>query len=137
LANCKFHKPTRKKLCRGDLNKKIRIQTRDLDESDYDSSQPVEQFATVFTRRSTLETVTGILSGGKKFSGVSIDERTTHIFYVLYSSALEVIESSNYFILFREKRFRVVSVTNINEDNQFLAIQVTDRGEDSLEATKA
>lgn len=137
MTVCEFKRVKKIKLCRGDLNTVAEIQRRSLDESDFDSSQPVETFVIVTTRRSALETITRGTSGGaKKFQGISIDDSSTHIFWMIYDPSLNIIEKNNFFIVANSKRYRVVSAINVNEENHTLAVQVEDRGPDTEEATK-
>lgn len=117
----------------------ITVQKRTLGSSDFESSQPVETFADIDTPESIVKTISekNINGGGKAFSGVQIVEGSTHMFCMEYAAALAPVEQSNYFILFKARRFRILAVTNINEQDKVLAMQATERGSNTLEATKA
>ena len=86
---------------------------------------------------SAPKTISSVRGGNKLFSGVQINDDATHIFCVLYSVEIRAIEQSNYFILFKSRRFRVLAVTNIDEQDKVLVIQTTERGSCNIEATKA
>jgi len=73
-------------------------------------------------------------NGKSKFLGVNTNEDTTHVFVVRYQSALSDIEVQNNFVLFNSRRFRILSVVNMNEYNEFLAIEATERGVDTKDA---
>lgn len=126
------------KLCTGDLKHLVALQERSLDESGFDTVQPVETFTTVWDPWVAIETLgSGINRGSRIFKGVNIDPNATHIFWLIYSPAIPKIETANNFFLFNNTRYRVLEATNINELNQAIAVQVTNRGEESAEATKA
>jgi SPP1 family predicted phage head-tail adaptor len=120
-------------ICTGDMRHLVDIQTRSLDESDFDSSQPEETFTTERQQWCAIETTDGV----SRFAKINIEDGATHIFWTPYDSGLPDIENRNTFISYDDKRYKVLKVTNVNERNEALAIQVTERGEDSEEATKA
>ena len=142
MAKCVTKKrilPT--KLCAGDLKHKVAIQTRHLTESDdFDNSQPVETFTLVRYQYCGIETVEGIdkkQMGVARFDGINILNHTSHMFWTKWAPDFPDIENGNHYLLFDDRRFKVLKVNNINELNTSLAIQCTERGEDSQEATKA
>jgi hypothetical protein len=124
------------RLCAGDLKAKVAIQTRDLIESDFDSAQPVELFTTVRYQYCAIESAFGA-NGVARFDGINILEEATHIFWAMWDASFPDIEDRNHYLLFKNKRYRCLKVDNLNERDITLAIQVTERGEDSQEATKA
>lgn len=133
MAICKKKRFTRTQLCAGDLRHKIAIQTRSLGGVSFGQTSPRETFTTIFSPWAAIETI----SGFRKFSGINIDENATDVFYILFSSAVAALEVGNHFILFDDKRFRILEVTDLNRDKRTLAIQCSDRGDDGLEASEA
>lgn len=111
----------------------ISVLLRELDESDFDSSQPDLDFTEIDTPLAIVRTI----NGSERFSGVNIDESATHIFCVEYTVGLAAVEFQNYFVDLKNKRFKVLKVTNVNEKDQVLVIQTTDRGDSSEKATEA
>ena len=76
-------------------------------------------------------------NGRSKFLGVNINDATTHIFIVRYSSGTASLEVANNFVLFDNRRMKILNTVNMNEDNLFIAIECTERGDDSKESTEA
>lgn len=132
MVICKKKRFTRIELCASDLRHKIAIQTRSLGGVSFGQTSPGETFATVFSPWAAIETINGF----KKFAGINIDERATDVFYIRFSSAVAALEVGNHFILFDDKRFRILEVTDLNRDKRTLAIQCTDRGEKGLDASE-
>ena len=137
-CNCatkKRIKPT--KLCAGDLRELVDIQLRQLDESGFDSHQPVETFTSVRTQWCAIETIGFPNLGVARFDGINIEDGATHIFWCMWDAGFPALENRNHYIGFNSKRYKVLRMTNLNERNYTIAIQTTERGEDSEEATKA
>ena len=115
----------------------ISVNERLLDSSGYESSQPKETFTEISTPLSIVKTIESVRGGSKLFGGVSVVDDATHIFCVLYTTTLADVESQNYSVELKGKRFKVLAVTNINEKDQILVIQTKIRGLSAKEATKA
>lgn len=116
----------------------ISVLERSLDGSDFNSSDPVETFTEIATPLAIVKTLTtNFTAASKLFGSVSIDPNTTHVFCVLYTAPLSAVETQNYFIDLNSKRYKVLAVTNIDEKDEVLAFQATQRGDSSLEATQA
>lgn len=112
----------------------ISVLERTLDESGFESSQPVEVFTEIDTPLAIVKTVG---TGDKLFDSISIADGATHIFCVLHSSTLEPVEHHNFFIELKSERYKILAVTNIDERDQVLALQAVKRGDSSLEASEA
>lgn len=119
--------------------KTIAVQKRELKPSDFESSQPDEEFTNIDSPTAMVLTIgeRNKDGGGKLFSGIQIVDGATHMFCAPYTAVLEPVEQANYFILFKSRRYRILAVTNINEADKVLAMQATERGSNTLEATKA
>lgn len=133
MAKCIRKRIPKVKICVGDLRHKIEIQTRSLSANKVGEFNPQETFSLVVTSWAGVETP----NGSSKFLGVNINEDTTHIFVMRYSSVIANLEVANNFLLFKSRRMRILSVSNMNEDNIFLAIECTERGDDSKAASEA
>lgn len=121
------------KICTGDLKHKITIQTRQLGGVSVGTYTPQETFTTLASPWAGIETP----NGRSRFLGTNINEKTTHVFIVRYQSTIAELEVHNNFILYDSRRFKILSVTNTNEDNNFLAIEATERGDDDKDASDA
>ena len=121
------------RICIGDLSKKVTLQTRTLGAIAPGSAEPVETFATIKNTWAAIETV----EGTKRFAGVAIDDRTTHIFWIRYSAALTIPEDGNHFMLYGSRRFRVLRVTIDMENDKYFVVQCTERGDSDEAAASA
>lgn len=134
---CEIKRVKAVKLCRGDLRHLIDIQTRELKESGLDSSQPVEDFTTVRQQWAAVETVGGVNQGVSRFAKIHILDEATHLFWCIWDSDFPETENRNTFVLFDERRFKVIRSDNINERNTVVVIQTTERGPNTLAAAEA
>lgn len=119
------------------LNKcgqQISVLERTLDTSGYDSSQPTEVFTEIGTPLAIVKT---LKNGSELFNQVAVVEGATHIFCIVWDILYDEVETQNNFIDLKNKRFKVLSVTNVDEKDQVLVIQATLRGDSALEATEA
>ena len=133
MANCNKKRIKKTQVCVGDKDKLVDIQTRSLNNSGLDSSQPVEVFATVRQQWCGIETLDGV----PRFAKINIEDGATHLFWTSYDIGLTAIENGNSYILHDSKRYKVLKVNNINEKNETIVIQTTERGATSEEAAKA
>lgn len=114
------------KLCIGDLNSLIQIQERRLPEiTDIDDPEPSFVFTTILSTWSAVETIRGT----SRFSNVNIEDSTTHLFWIRYNPNLSIPENGNTFILFKGRYFRIIRVTNSNEQDEWVMIEASDRGD--------
>lgn len=112
----------------------ISVLERDLVESGFEDSQPVESFTEIDTPLAIVKTVG---NGDKLFDSIQVVDNATHVFCVLHSVALEPVEHHNYFIDLKSERYKILAVTNIDERDQVIALQAVKRGDSSLEAAEA
>ena len=108
------------------------MQRRDL-VPDFDNPSGVETFVELYRLWSAIETV----EGTKRFAGIAIDDRATHLFYVRFNSSIVLPEDGNHFIDYNGKRFRALRVTNDGEDNRYLIVQCSDRGDDDVDGSSS
>lgn len=130
---CTFKRINKVKLCTADLRHKVAIQARALTGNYPNEFSPEIEFTTIAMPWAAIETTRGT----SKFSGVNINDNISHIFTMRYNDTLNGVETGNHFILFHNRRFRILNVTNVNEDDTTLAFECTERGEDAQEATEA
>jgi hypothetical protein len=131
---CNVKRIKKTKLCTGDKTHYVAIQTRAMEGTQVGESQPVETFTTVRLQHCALETIS---PGVARFAKINIDEQATHIFWTDWDSDFPDVENRNHYLLDNSKRYKVLKVDNVNERNQAIAIQVTERGASSEEAAKA
>lgn len=136
MSVCAYKRFKKTKLCTSDLSHRIEIQSRVVGGVPFGVTEPVAVFTTLHTVWAAIESVGGIRSAGgvQYFNKVNTADSPTDFFYVRYEAAISGLEVSNNFILFNNKRFRILSIENIGRDNSTLVIQCTDRGEEGKEA---
>lgn len=132
MSLCTYKRFKKTKLCTADLTHRIEIQSRVVGGVEFGVVEPVAVFTTFYTPWAAIESVSGV----QKFNNVDIGERPTDLFYVRYDAAIGALEVSSNFILYNNKRFRILAIENINRDNTTLVIQCTDRGDESKEAAE-
>jgi SPP1 family predicted phage head-tail adaptor len=129
---CARKKFPKTKICSADLRHRAALQLRTLGGT-IGTPEPTETFTTVTTRWAAIETT----EGTKRFAGVAIDDRATHLFWIRYDAALTIPEDGNHFMLYDDRRFRVLRVTIDGEDKNWFIIQCTERGDDDQDASGA
>ena len=137
MDNCDVKRIKKTKLCLGDLEHLVEIQTRTLNPSDFESSQPDEAFETIRSQWMAIETVSGVKQGVARFAKINILKGATHLFWCEWDHDFPALEDRNNFMMYDLRRFKVLKVHNINERNTVLAIQTTERGDSTEEAAKA
>lgn len=117
----------RKQVCIGDLKHRIVLHTRTLKEPGFGEVNPTENFGgdEVWARVKTA-------AGKVLFNGVT-DEVLTHEIFIRYNPKV----TSQTWIEFRDRNFRIVNVEDYNEENEFMRLRCIERGDKSVEATKA
>jgi len=133
MAICTTQRIKKFKLCTSDLRHRVQVQERVLTGNQPNQFSPEIQFTTIASPWSAVETTRGT----SKFSGVNITDDISHIFSMRYNVTLNQVEAGNHFIVFKERRFRIVNVTNVNEDDTILSFECTERGDEIKEATEA
>ena len=138
MSNCEIKRIKKTKLCTGDLSHLVEIQTRALGTATIGSASPVLALTTVRTQWCGIETRSSLQGAGvARFGKVNILDDTTHIFWCDWDADFPDVENWNHFILHDAKRYKILKVDNVNEMNETLAIQTTERGETTEESSKA
>jgi len=138
MAICKKLNLVRTQICTGDLDKYIGIYLRTLLPAEAGSGgEPIESFTLIKNVWAGIETPSPL----ERFNGITINDRisnlTTHVFYIYYDSSLPDLETGNHFVKWNDDNFRILSVKNNDEQDQFIMIFATNRGDDDLEASEA
>lgn len=119
----------RKQVCIGQMRHKIKIHTREITAptTDSDFTETIEQYKEVWSGIKTLE------KGIELFDGVNLVGTITHIFYIRYFAGI----TTEYYIEYDSKYYRILEVDNMNEDNKFIALKSTLRGDTSYKANES
>lgn len=138
MAVCKTKRINKNKLCTGDLDKLIDIKERQVTSAGIGANTATETFISVKDNvYAGIETPSGIAF----YNGVNINElqstMITHKFYIYYDPDLPNIENGNHYIFYNNDRFKVIRAKNENEQNEFLVIETTNRGDEDKKAVNA
>lgn len=124
MTVCKRVNITKKKICIGDLKHKVKVQTRVIvPPDDVDYSQLHEDVSEVWA---AIQTTKGI----EIFDGVNTIGVATHLFY---TRKISNVTFEN-FVEYKDKKFRIIDVQELDEDDTFLLLRCTERGDKTKNA---
>lgn len=124
---CSVKKRKDLRVCSGDMDKAITIYVRSITPPEGDSVDFNEIYSEPRNIKAMIETVRGITI----FDGANVGTEVTHRITFRY---VDNVTFEN-FIIYRNKRYKIVDVENQNERNNFYVLLCTDRGNDNLPAT--
>lgn len=120
--------------CTADFNRKCTIELRAIADQKFGTTTPNMGFTVAFTGYFIIQTIRGT----RRFSGVNIDENATHFFLARFRPSINNLDGAGqHFIRHGTKLYRVLEITNINEANNYILFQGTERGIDSHQETNA
>lgn len=132
MATCKKLTRTKTQVCIGSLNRQIDIFVRAI-------TPPLNSIGTLvdygedFTLLATVWSMIETPKGKTIFDEVGTEKVVTNIFYVRRLSSL----TSQNWIVYKNNRYDIQMVTDLEENNLFQKIFAIIRGADTKEATKA
>lgn len=119
MTTCKRVNITKKKICIGDLKHKVIVQTRALIPAEgVDYAQEIVDLKSVWA---AIQTTKGV----EIFDGTNTIGVATHFFYVRTVANL----TFENFVEYKDKKFRILDVQEIDEDDSFLLLRCTERGD--------
>lgn len=119
----------RRKVCIGDLNKRIGLQVRTLTEPLDGVADPTLVFGTATEVWAKIETSTGKTI----FDGINTDVNITHTIFIRFRS--DVDETT--WIAYNSIRYDIKRVENYEEVSEFLRLSCVIRGPTSQKASQA
>lgn len=124
---CKRISLTKKKVCIGDLKKRIKVQIRSIvpPEGSVDYSQNTIDLKEVWAAIQTSK-------GSEIFDGTNVIGVATHFFYI---RKIDSVTFEN-FIEYNDKKYRILDAQNIDEDNSFMLLRCTERGDKSKNSNR-
>jgi SPP1 family predicted phage head-tail adaptor len=126
---CEIVNIKRRRVCFGDLNRQIILNIRSIDApetpNDFDYGQ-------VFTVPTTVWAAIQTTNGKELFDGVNLIGTVTHIFYIKYVAGL----TSESFVEYDSRYFRMLRLENLDENNEYMALLCTERGDKTIEVNK-
>ena len=124
---------SRKILCAGAMSDFIKIQNRELTAGGYDS-EPQEIFTNVLNMNGNIEEV----KPTDRFNGVNVADGITHIVYVPFEQSIYELDINTLFVELersKNRRFKMLSVGNLGEQDQYMALYCKETGFVDKEAT--
>lgn len=121
MAKCVSIRKKKRKVCTGDMKDLITLQNRAIQgitTSDVDFTENFTEAAVVW---SMIETVQGVTV----FDTSNTEIVITHKFYVRYDPTV----TSETWIEFDNRKFDIVTVTNLDERKDYLLLQCRERGD--------
>ena len=119
MTICKRINITKKKVCIGDLKRRIKVQIRTIvppDEIDY--SQQITDLKEVWAAIQTSK-------GSEIFDGTNVIGVATHFFYI---RKIDNVTFEN-FVEYNNEKYRILDAQNLDEDDLFLVLRCTKRGD--------
>lgn len=127
---CKTIKKQANKICISKLNAKIEIQTSSFQNAD----APGEESSLVFNTISTTWSMVKTANNLNYNNGVNADSSITHLFYIRFNPSMDFFQEL--FILYKNRRFNVNSIENIDEENKYFVLYAVERGKDDKLASQ-
>jgi len=120
MAKCQFIKRKHRKVCIGDLNTLIKLQSRDIVAPLFDSVDFDENFQDTAEVLALIETQTG----RTVFDGVDTDINITHKIVIRYDATV----TSETWIELAGKRVDIIFVENLESRNEWMLLFCVMRG---------
>jgi len=129
MPTCEKVKIRNRKVCAGDMDKLIMLQTRNI----AGDSNSVDFLLNFTNQGEVWAAVQTAASGESIFDEVGTETIITHRFYINFIPDF----TEEIWIEFKGKRYDIVNVENLDERDEFLKLSCVVRGSVSREATKA
>lgn len=118
MPKCKPISIKYRRVCVGDLNRRIRLRTREISTPTTDVD-----FGHSFTDIETWAAVQTVV-GRNMFSGTNFDQAVSHLFYIRYRTGI----TAETWIEYRNENYDILDVENLEETNSFLVLICNVRG---------
>ena len=110
-----------RKLCSGDLNQSIIVQTRSIAAPDQDEVNFDEDFVNTSTVFAMVETT----KGDEIFDGTNIIGVATHNFYIRFFANV----TFENWVEFKGQKYKILDSENLDEKDEFYKLRCTKRGD--------
>ena len=109
-----------RRVCIGDLNIRVKIQTRTLESNNTATIELVENFTDVVEVWAAVNTT----RGSQLFDGSEISNPFTHNFYIRHRSDIDFEK----WIEYKDEKYDIVDVENLDADDNFLLMKCIKKG---------
>lgn len=128
MAQCERISFKKKTVCLGGMNHKIKLQTRSI--------KPVTDgvdFVEEFTQDISVWAMIKTMPKESIFDGSNIERSVSHFFYIRFIKNVTFEK----WIEFKNNKYDIVAVENLNEEDNFLLLKASLRGNKDLNANLA
>ena len=111
------------------MSERIKLHNRSIQVPEFGTYDFTETFTGTKTVWANVQTA----AGQTFFTGASVDVGLSHIIIIRYDEAV----TSETWIEFNGNNLKIISVENLDENNEFLRLRCSERGDKDLGASKA
>lgn len=129
MAECTKIRIRHRQLCAGDLDRKINIQSRTIDEPDDMSTD----FGNTFTTTKSVWAALKTTKGRDVFFATNLDQAVSHVFYTRYVAGM----TANDWIQYKDENYDILETENLDERDEWMAHYCNVRGASSSELNNA
>jgi SPP1 family predicted phage head-tail adaptor len=123
---CNSIKQNVNKVCIGNLNKKIKIQTSSIAPNNSPNSLATASFETVATVWAMLKT-----SPNRSFiDGVNVANGLNTDFFIRYTSSIDF--DKQLWIEWNNTRFKIINPDNIDKEDNFIRLRCVEKGDKTI-----
>jgi SPP1 family predicted phage head-tail adaptor len=124
--NCTSFKRNTNKVCIGDLNRRIEIQTSYISPDNSPNSVATATFTTIATVWAMIKTnpTNSFIDGVNTIGGFNTD------FYIRYSSSIDF--EQQLWVLYDGNRFKITGINNIDKQDNIVNLRSTEAGSASI-----
>ncbi len=129
--NCKKRiKFQRSIICTGDFNKRITLQHPVITGNTNINTSSSRTFTDIGKFWAAVKTKPGT----QFFDGVNLIETVTTDFYINFTTSIDLLKEI--WVLYKNKRYKIIPIENINEDDLIIKLRANEKGSSLIEATK-
>ena len=127
---CQSIKKNINKICIGDLNHRIKIQTTSITPNNAPNSLSTVAFTTVAEVWAMIKTNTA-----REFiDGVNIENGLNTDFYIRYTSSISL--SQQLWVEYDGNLYKITNLDNIDKDNKIIRLRAIEKGDKTINANK-
>ncbi len=127
---CQSIKKNINKVCIGDFDKRIKIQTSSITANNAPNSLSSVQFTTIATVWSMIKTNTA-----REFiDGVNIEDGLNTDFYIRYNSSIPL--NQQLWVEYNNNLYKITNTDNIDKDDKIIRLRSVEKGDKTINANK-
>lgn len=127
---CQSIKKNINKVCIGDFDKRIKIQTSSITANNSPNNLSSVQFTTIATVWSMIKTNTA-----REFiDGVNIENGLNTDFYIRYNSSIPL--NQQLWVEYNNNLYKITNTDNIDKDDKIIRLRSVEKGDKTINANK-